>query len=248
MIRRIPVGGEGRWDYLTVDPAARRLYLSRSTHVMVLDVDSGKVVGDLPDTQGVHGIAIVAELGRGFISNGGANTVTIFDLKTLVPIAQVKTGENPDAILYDPASKRVFAFNGGSGDATAIDAATGTVAGTIALGGKPEAGAADGKVITTLAIGEGVDGNGFDAASGLAFSTNGDGTLTVVHEESPAEFAVIANVETRRGARTMTIDAKTHHVFVVTADFLAPAAGTPNQPRERPQMKPDSFVVLELGQ
>jgi DNA-binding beta-propeller fold protein YncE len=145
LINTYKLGGDGGWDYLAMDSSARRLYISRATHVMVIDADSGKPVGDIPDTPGVHGIALAPELGRGFISNGREGTVTIFDLKTLKAITKVKAGENPDAILYDPASKRVFAFNGRSHDATAIDAAGGTVVGTIKLEGKPEFAASDGK-------------------------------------------------------------------------------------------------------
>ncbi len=139
------VGGDGGWDYLTADAAARRLYISRGTHVMVLDLDSGKTVGDIADTPGVHGIALAQELGRGFTSNGREGTVSIFDLKTLATSSKVKVGENPDAILYDPGSKRVFTFNGRSHDSTAIDATNGKVLGTIKLDGKPEFAASDGR-------------------------------------------------------------------------------------------------------
>jgi DNA-binding beta-propeller fold protein YncE len=139
------VGGDGGWDYLIADAAARRLYISRATHVVVLDLDSGKTVGDIADTPGVHGIALAPELGRGFVSNGREGTVSIFDLKTLATISKVKAGDNPDAILYDPATRRVFTFNGRSQDSTAIDAAKGTVLGTIKLDGKPEFAASDGK-------------------------------------------------------------------------------------------------------
>jgi len=139
------VGGEGGWDYLTTDPAARRLYLSRGTHVLVLDADSGKKVGDIADTPGVHGIALAPELGRGFTSNGREGMVSIFDIKTLALISKVKVGDNPDAILYDPATKRVFTFNGKSQDSTAIDGASGKVLGTIKLDGKPEFAASDAK-------------------------------------------------------------------------------------------------------
>jgi hypothetical protein len=139
------IGGDGGWDYLTVDAEARRLYISRGTHVMVIDADSGKSVGDIPDTAGVHGIALAPELGRGFTSNGREGTVSIFDIKTLVPSNKVKVGEGPDAILYDPATKRVFTFNGKSQDSTAIDGATGKVLGTIKLDGKPEFAASDAK-------------------------------------------------------------------------------------------------------
>lgn len=139
------VGGDGGWDYLTTDSDARRIFVSRGTHVMVIDADSGKNVGDIPDTQGVHGIALAPELGKGFTSNGREGTVSIFDNKTLAVSNKVKVGDNPDAILYDPATKRVFTFNGRSQDSTAIDAATGKVLGTIKLDGKPEFAASDAK-------------------------------------------------------------------------------------------------------
>ena len=145
MIKTYKLGGEGGWDYLKLDSSSRRLYISRATHVIVIDADSGKPVGDIPDTPGVHGIALAPELGRGFVSNGREGTVTIFDIETLKVITKVKAGDNPDAILYDPATKRVFTFNGKSHDSTAIDAAKGTVLGTIKLEGKPEFAVSDGK-------------------------------------------------------------------------------------------------------
>src|SRR6058998_2452729 len=129
VIKTIPVGGEGGWDYVYVDSAARRVYVSRGTHVVVLNADTYAVVGDIPDTQGVHGIAVASDLGRGFTSNGRADSVTIFDLKTLKPIGTVKTDGNPDAILYEPVSKRVFTFSGRGKNATAISAADGSVVG-----------------------------------------------------------------------------------------------------------------------
>jgi DNA-binding beta-propeller fold protein YncE len=146
VIKKIEIGGEGGWDYLLVDNAARRLYVTHGTRVVVLDADTGKLIGEIPDTAGVHGVALAPELNRGFTSNGRSSTVTIFDLKTLKPVSEVKTtGENPDAILYDPATGRVFAFNGRGRNATVIDAATGAVAGTVALDGKPEFAVSDGK-------------------------------------------------------------------------------------------------------
>src|SRR5262245_52846893 len=129
----IKIGGEGGWDYLTVDSDAKRLFVSHATHVVVVDTNAGKVVGDIPDTPGVHGIALAPALNRGFISNGRGNTVTIFDLKTLKATGQVATGENPDSIRYDSVSGRVFAFNGRSKSATVIDAKAGTVTATIPL-------------------------------------------------------------------------------------------------------------------
>jgi len=312
LLKKIPLGGEGGWDYLTFDPGSGRLFISRATHVIVLDPASGKVGGDIPDTAGVHGIALAPELGRGFTSNGRAGTVTIFDLKTLATIGQVKAGENPDAIVYDPASKRVFAMNGRSSDATAIDAAAGTLVGTVALGGKPEFAAADGrghvyvnledksqllaldsrklqvvarwplapceqpsglaidrehrrlfagcrnnlmavvdadsgKVIATPPIGSGVDAAGFDPGLQYAYASNGDGTLTVIHEETPEKFAVVDNVSTQRGARTMALDPASHQVYVVTADFGPAPPPTPEQPRPRPAILPNTFLVLVFG-
>jgi DNA-binding beta-propeller fold protein YncE len=306
------VGGEGGWDYLLFDEGSDRLYLSRATHVIVIDGDSGAAVGDIPDTPGVHGIAVAHEFGRGFTSNGREGMVTIFDLNTLKPITKIKTGDNPDAIIYDPASKRVFTFNGRSHDATAIDAATGNVVGTIKLDGKPEFAVSDekgevfvniedkselvaldpaklevkstwplapcespsglaidrknrrlfagcdnkvmaivdadtGKVISTLPIGGGVDATGFDPEAGFAFASCGEGTLTVIKEESPAKFSVAENAPTQRGARTMALDSKTHRVFLVTAQFGPPPAPTADQPRPRPTILPDSFVVLMVS-
>src|SRR3984893_1690 len=145
VIKTYKVGGDGGWDYLTTDSDARHIYISRGTHVMVGDADSGKSVGDIGDTQGVHGIALAPELGLGFTSNGREGTVSIFDINTLATSSKVKVGDNPDAILYDPATKRVFTFNGRSQDSTAIDATSGKVLGTIKLDGRPEFAATDGK-------------------------------------------------------------------------------------------------------
>jgi DNA-binding beta-propeller fold protein YncE len=307
VVKTIPIGGDGRWDYDLVDSAARRVYVSHQTHVVVLDADSHAVVGDIPNTLGVHGIALATDLGRGFTSNGRANTITIFDLKTLKPIRTIKsTGQNPDAIYYDASSKRVFAFNGRTANATAINAADGTVAGTIAVGGKPEFAAGDGKghvyvniedksqlleidaqkltvlhrwpltgckepsglafdqknhrffsvcgnqkmmvvdadtgkIVATPAIGEDPDAAGFDPETQLVFSSNGEsGDLTVIHEDSPDKYSVLETVPTKKYARTMAIDLKTHNIFLPIAEF------EPVTPKgeEEPPMKPNSFGVL----
>jgi len=312
LIKKAVLGGEGFWDYLALDSAARRLYVSHGTRVVVLDTDSYAPVGEIPDTPGVHGIAIAADLGRGFTSNGRSDSVTIFDLKTLKTLGHVKTGRNPDAILYDPASQRVFTFNGRSDNSTAIDAATGEVAGTIALGAGPEFAAADGAgrvyvnledksqvlklnskalqvearwplapceepsgmamdrdhrrlfigchnkmmavvdadtghVIATPPIGDGVDANAFDPETGLAFSSNGDGTLTVVQQATPEKFTAVENVPTQRGARTMALDLKTHNVFLVTAEFGPPPAPTAEHPHPWPSIVPGTFTLLVFG-
>ena len=146
IVKTIPVGADGGWDYISIDAAARRLYVSHASKMVVIDIDRDTVVGELPDTPGIHGVAIAPELGRGFTSNGRDSSVTIFDLKTLAVLGRVKvTGANPDAIHFDAATKRVFTFNGRSTNATALDAATGAVLGTVALAGKPEFAQTDGK-------------------------------------------------------------------------------------------------------
>jgi DNA-binding beta-propeller fold protein YncE len=281
--KKIPVPGQGSWDYLAVDEGARRLYVSHGTQVEVLDVDSGAIVGKIANTPGVHGIAIAPELGRGFVSDGQSSAVTIFDLKTLKTIAEVAVGKKPDAIIYDPATSRVFAFNGDSDSATAIQATDGKVAGTVDLGGGPEYAVADGsgyvynnledasvvlkinartlkveqrwqtapctspssiamdranrrlfigcrskvmavmnadtgQVITTLAIGDHVDATAFDPSSRLIFNSNGEGTITVIHQDSPDKYSVVENVKTLPKAKTMALDPKTHQLFLSTAE------------------------------
>jgi DNA-binding beta-propeller fold protein YncE len=312
VIKSYKLGGEGGWDILTIDPDAHRLYYGRGTRVQVLDVNSGKLVGEVPDTPGVHGVALAPDLGRGFTSNGRDSSVTIFDLKTLATLGKIRLdARNPDFILYEPVSKRVFAFNGGSGNATAIDAATGTVVGAVALGGKPEFAVEDGRgrvfvnledssavvefeaksltlesrwplapgeepsglamdrvhrrlfagcgnqrmvvvdadsgrVVTTLPIGKGVDGTAFDPATRLVFSSNGEGTLSVIHEDSPEKFSVVGEVPTQRGARTMALDEKRHRIYLAAASFGEPPAPTEEHPHPRPPMVPGSFVILVL--
>ena len=314
LMKTVRIGGDGSWDYITADAESHRLYISHATKVEIWDTTSYQKLGEIPDTQGVHGIALAPQLGRGFTSNGHENAVTIFDLKTLSTIQKVKvTGENPDAIVFDPASGRVFTFNGRSKNATAIDATSGKVAGTIPLDGKPEFAVADGggkvfvnienkseltaldskqlkvlsthslapcdepsglamdrehrrlfsgcdnklmtvtdadsgKVITTLPIGEGVDANAFDPVAQFAFSSNGaDGTLTVVHEDSPSKFHVVENIKTAKGARTMARDGETHQVFLVTASFGQRPAPSADNPHTRPTIVPGSFELLVFG-
>ena len=142
---RTKLGGEGGWDYLTYDPAANRVFITRGTHVMVVDAKTLKPTDDITGLQGVHGVAIAQELGKGYISSGGDNMLAIFDLKTLKVLDKVKVGERPDAILYDPSAKRVYTFNAKTQDSSVVDATTGKVIGSVPLGGKPETGVADGK-------------------------------------------------------------------------------------------------------
>jgi len=289
LTKKLNLGGEGGWDYLTFDSQRRRVFISRGTHTLVVDA-AGKKVGDIPNTQGVHGIALAPLLNRGFTSDGGSNTVTMFELSSLKTVREINAkGENPDAILYDSASRRVFTFNGHSHDATVIDATIGEVIGNIPLAGKPEFAQADGaghifvniedkseiseidshglkvvntwplapcqepsglafdvahkrllagcnnrmmavvdsdsgKVVTTIPIGDGVDANAFDPGTGFVFASCGEGTLTVAHQDSPDKYTVVENVATQRGARTMTLDPKTHTVYLVTAGFGPPPA------------------------
>lgn len=146
VLDKIKVGGGGRWDYVFVDSANHRLYVSHGTQTDVIDTSSDKVVGTIPETNGVHGIAIAGDLGKGFTSDGGDNDVTVFDLKTLKVLSKIKTGQNPDSIIYEPVTHRVFTFNGRSKDSTAIDAKTGNViTASIPVGGKPEFAQIDGK-------------------------------------------------------------------------------------------------------
>jgi DNA-binding beta-propeller fold protein YncE len=306
------VGGEGFWDYLFVDAEGRRLYVSHGDRVVVLNADNLEVVGQIPNTSGVHGIAVAPEFNHGFTSNGRTSTVTIFDLKSLKVIKEVPvTGKNPDAILFDPASKRLFTFNGRSGNASVLNAETGDTLATIELGGKPEFAVSDLKghvlvniedkseiaaidsrtlkvdarwsiapgeepsglaidranhrlfsvcgnalmvisdpdtrrVVTTVAIGKGTDGCMFDPEAHLAFSSNGEGTISVVQEDSPEKFSLVETVKTLPRARTMVIDPKTHALFTATAEFGAAPAPTPENPRPRPPMVPDTFVVIRL--
>jgi len=283
VIKKIPIPGSGSWDYLTVDEGARRLYVSHGTQVEVIDLDSLSLVGNVPKTLGVHGVAVAPESGKGFVSDGQSNAVTVFDLKTLKTITDVPTGQKPDAIIFDPGTSRVFAFNGGGNSATAIDASTNKVAGTVDLGGGPEFAAADGKgyvfnnledeslvlkinsrdlkveqrwptapcsspssmamdranrrlfvgcrskvmavldadsgkVLTTLPIGDHVDATAYDPETKLIFNSNGEGTITVIHQDSPDKYSEVETVKTLPRAKTMALDPKTHQLFLSTAE------------------------------
>lgn len=145
LIKKVKLGGTGGWDYLEVDPATHRLFISRGTHVIVVDPVQGKIVGDIPDTQGVHGIALADEFNKGFTTNGRTSDSTVFDLATFKVLGNTKTDKDSDAVIYDPFSKRVFTFNGDANTASAIDAKSGKVVSTFPLGGGPEFGASDGK-------------------------------------------------------------------------------------------------------
>jgi DNA-binding beta-propeller fold protein YncE len=314
VVEKIPVPGDGGWDYLSIDPAARRLYISHGAQVQILDLDHEKIVGTIADTPGVHGIAIAAELGRGYTSNGKEGTVTIFDLKTTKPIDRVKVrGENPDAIVFEPVTRRVFTFNGRTSDATALDAVTGKVLGRIPLGGRPEFAVASGsgtiydvledksllvridakpltvqnqwplapcdepsavaidranarlfigcgnkilvivdantgRVIGQQPIGDHVDATAFDPDTRRIFSSNGDGTLTVIQQDDADHYHILQNVATQRGARTVALDPKTHALYLATAEFGAPPEPTAAQPHPRPALHPGTFAILKVDE
>jgi YVTN family beta-propeller protein len=314
VLQRWKLGGAGGWDYLTLDSAGTRLFISRGDHVDVVDTVSGKLLGAIPDTKGVHGIALAEDMKRGFTSNGRGDSITAFDLDTLEVIKEVPvSGHNPDAILYEPILKHIFTFNGRSKDVTVIDASNFAVLATIPVPDKPEFAADDGagqifvnieseagqmlvidsrklavkatwplpgcatpsglaldklhhrlfsvcdakvmavtdavsgRQIAKVEIGAGPDAAAFDPKRGLAFSSNGEGTLTVVHQDSPDKYSVVDNVTTQRGARTMALDPSSGRVYLVTADFGAPPAATPEQPHPRAAPVADSFTVLVVG-
>jgi DNA-binding beta-propeller fold protein YncE len=312
-LKEIAVGGDGGWDYLSIDEAARRLYLSHASKVVVIDIDKDEVVGEIADTPGVHGLAPAPELQRGFTSNGQESKASIIDLKTLKTLSKVETGENPDAILYEPGQQEVYTFNGRGQSATVFEAKTGKVVATIPLAGRPEFPAADpkagrvycniedknnvvaidtkthqvtntwaiapgegasgmaidvahrrlflgchnklmvmmdsasGKVVSTVPIGDRVDANAFDPGTQFAFSSNGDGTVTIAHEESPDKLTVVQTLATERGARTMALDPKTHRIYLASAKYEPQPAPTPDAPRQRPKIIPGSFKVLVYG-
>jgi DNA-binding beta-propeller fold protein YncE len=305
--------GDGGWDYLTFEPAGQRLFIARSTRVEVIDTQRLTHVGEIGDTPGVHGIALAPELGRGYISAGGNSTIVVFDLATLARIKDIKSsGETPDSIVYDSATRRVFAFNGRGRNATVIDAVTNEVAGTIALDAKPEEARADGaghvyvnledknslavidahtlavqsviplsgceepsglalnagarqlfavcdnhvmvmvdvaagRVLGSAPICGSPDGAGYDAGARLAFASCGDGMLTVVAQASGGALQAVQSVPTRRGARTMALDERRHRIYLVTADYGATPAATPEHPRPRPAILPGTFRLLVIA-
>ena len=302
----IPLTGDGGWDYLNVDEVNQNLYVSHSSQVNVVSLKAGRQVAVIPNTAGVHGIAIANELNRGFISDGRDSTVTVFDLKSFKTIAKIKvTGANPDCILYDPYSKKVFTYNGRSSNSTVIDALTYKVVTTIPLAGKPEFSQSDGngriyvniedksslaeinaktlkvehvwpiapgeepsglaldtknhrlfsvcrnkmvviidansgKVITTEPIGSGCDGVAFDPATRRIFASCGEGVMTVVQQVSADQYKVLENFPTQQGARTITVDKTTHHLYLSDGEYEA------GEGRRR-AVKANSFKVLDIA-
>src|SRR5450631_3963689 len=301
------LGGDGSWDYIVPDPLNHRLFIARQNRVMVVDEDSGTLLGEVTGIQGAHGTALAEATGHGFATSGNDQSVVMFDLKTFKVLGRIPAAEDADAIIYDSASNRVFTFNGDAHSSTVIDPRAGTLITNIPLGGKPEYGAsaADGKVYANLTdtsevveidaksatvarrwsaapckqpvsmaidtahhrlfsgcrsgvmavsdyqvgkvvamvpIGTGVDGAGFDVASGNAFASNADGTLTVIHQDSADRYRAIETVQTPPGSRNMGLDPANHRVFVVCAKFgPAPAGG-----RGRGPVLPGSFTLMVI--
>jgi len=301
------LGGDGNWDYIVPDPPNHRLFVARQTRVMVIDEDTGTLLGEVTGIQGAHGTAIAEKTGHGFATSGNDQSVVMFDLKTFKSLGRIPAAEDADAIVYDAPSNRVFTLNGDAHSSTVIDAQMGALITNIPLSGKPEYGASAGdgkvyanltdisevveidaktaivtrrwstgackqpvsmaldtahhrlfsgcrsgvmavsdyqagKVVATLPIGAGVDGAGYDAASGNAFASNADGTLTVIHQDSPDQYRVLETVQTPPGARNMGLDPTNHRVFIVSAKFgPAPASG-----RGRGPVLPGSFTLMTI--
>jgi DNA-binding beta-propeller fold protein YncE len=306
------IGGEGGWDYLASDPPAHRLYVTHGPRVEVLDSDTGKAVGSITGLKGTHGVALDDAGKYGYVSDGGANAVVVFDRTSFATVASIPAGTNPDGIVFEPKTKTVWAFNGRSSNATVIDTAQRKVVATIALSGKPEFPVADGtgtvfanietkneivrfdaaaktitatwpvadcdspsglaidtagrrlfavcdggkmavidantgKTVANPSIGEGPDAARYDAKRKLAFSSNGGGTLTIIDAGKPA-YPVLQNLDTQKGARTMTLDWVTGRIYLATAAFGERPAPTAANPRPRPAIVPDSFTILVVGQ
>jgi len=312
VLTRWTIGGEGGWDYLTADPKAHRLYVTHGPRVEVLDTDSGKVVGSITGLKGTHGVALDDSGKYGYVSDGGANVVVVFDRGTLATVASIPAGTNPDGIVFEPITKTVWAFNGRSSNASVIDTTQRKVVATIPLDGKPEFPVADGKgtvfanieskneivrfdaaaekitatwplsncespsglaidpagrrlfavcdggkmavvdansgkTLANPSIGDGPDAARYDSARKLAFSSNGGGTLTIIDAGKDA-YPVLQNLDTQRGARTMTLDTSTGRIYLATATLGERPTPTAENPRPRPAIVPGSFTILVVGQ
>ena len=300
------LGGDGGWDYVVPDPPSHRVYIARATRVMVVDQDTGKLIGEVADVHGAHGTAIAPATGHGFATSSDDKSVVMFDVKTLKVLSRIPAADDADAIIFDAPSNRIFTMNGDANSSTVIDPVAGKLIKNLPLGGKPEyaVSAGDGKVyanltdkseiveidakaatvlrrwstapckqpvsmaidtahhrlfsgcrsgvmaisdyqagkvVTTVPIGTGVDGAGFDPATSSAFASNADGTLTVIHQDSPDQYHVIQTLPTPVGSRNMGLDPTNHRVFVVSAKFgPAPSAG------RRGPVLPGTFTLMTI--
>ncbi len=301
------LGGEGSWDYVVPDPPNHRVFIARQTRVMVVDEDTGKLLGEVKGINGAHGTAVAAATGHGFATSGNDQSVVMFDLKSYEALGRIPAAEDADAIVFDSASNRVFTLNGDANSSTVIDPVAGKLITNMPLGGKPEYGASAGdgkvyanltdisevveidakratvtkrwptgtckqpvsmaidtthhrlfsgcrsgvmaisdykagKVVATVPIGTGVDGAGYDPASGDAFASNANGMLTVIHQDTPDTYHVVENVPTPQGSRNMGLDPTNHRIFIVAADFGPPPASG----RGRPPVLPGTFKLLVI--
>jgi YVTN family beta-propeller protein len=308
-VQSFTLGGDGGWDYLTLDTLGHRLFIARQDRIMVVDPATGKLLGEIPGFERAHGVAFDDASGHGFATSGGDSSVVMFDLRTLEVLGRTTAAVDCDAILYDPASKRVFTMNGDANSSSVIDPATGKNVGTIPLGAKPEFGvsAGDGKLyvnlestsevaeidaaamkvtrrwsikpcespsglaidpahhrlfsvchsqhmgisdtqtgrlVDTVPIGSGVDAARFDPATQDAFASNGDGTITVVHEDTPDRYHVVQTIQTMAGARTMELDRATHRVYTVSAQFGQAEQPPPGRRFGRRPILPGTFALL----
>ncbi len=309
--QRFTLGGDGFWDYLAYDTAANRIFIGRNDRIMVVDPQQGKVLAEIPGMQRAHGVALALRAGHGFATSGADSMVTMFDLKTLKVLGKTKVDVDDDGIIFDPATNRIFTFNGDAHSASVLDAVSGKRLATIDLGAKPEFGVSDGrgkvyvnlesssqvaeldagtmklvrkwplapctspsglaidvehhilfsgchnqvmamsdavagKVVASVPIGTGVDACRYDAGTGLAFASTGDGHITVIREVSPTSFQVVQTVTTAPGARTMALDPKTHWLFTATAQF-GPAPQAAAGQRRRPPMVPGTFSLYVIS-
>jgi DNA-binding beta-propeller fold protein YncE len=308
LLQTIPLPGDDGWDHPTVDSVARRLYVTHGTHVVVLDADSGQLIGKIDNTPGVHFTVVDPGLDRGFISNGKAANLTIFNPKTLATIGQVKsTGENPGPTVFDPATKRVFTFNLNSNNATVVDSIEGKVVGAFELGGKPELVGTDakgsvfvnlvqknvvleidaqkmkpgqtwpvapgegprtmavdeknarlfigcanrrmvvldsnnGRAIGSVPIGTGPDDSAYDPETGRIYISNGDGTVSIIQQDSPDKYRLLETVATAPGARNMALDLKTRRIFLPLSD-----RGPFSPTSARGAFIPGTFRILVFG-
>jgi len=313
LLSEIPIGGEGGWDILTIDSFASHLYLSHATKVVIVDLNTNSVTGEIADTPGVHAFVAVPEVQRGFSSNGKESKSSVVDLTTLKTISKIDTGSNPDAVVYEPRHAEVYVFNHTGNSVTVINTKTATVSATIPLGGNPEFAVVDetagrvycniedksevavidadkhevvarwslspgegptgialdathhrlfsgchnkmmvmldtesGKVLGNVPIGAGVDGCAFDEATQLAFASCGDGTTTIAKEEAPNKLSVLQVLKTERGARTMALDARTHRIYLPTAQFAPAPSPSPGASPARPSIVPNTLKVLVYG-
>ena len=307
--RTYALGGDGSWDYVVPDPPEHRVFVGRENRVMVIDSVDGKLLGEVIGINGAHGSAVAQRTGHGFATTGNDKAVVMFDLKTFKALGKIPAAEDADAIIYDPASNRVFTFNGDAHSSTVIDPTAGTLVTNIPLGGKPEYGASagdgkvygnltdtsevveidaksatvtrrwstapckqpvamaidaahhrlfsgcrsgvmavsdyqNGKVVATLPIGDGVDGAAYDPSTGDAFASSADGTLTVIHQDTPDTYHLIETVKTMPFSRNMGLDSTTHRLFIVGATFGPLPADATGNARRRPPMIPGSFVMM----